>query len=84
MLYTKSILIKKNIRLDVNDDVYNEVAVIMRCHDELKNVLRLANEKNDRAKIKLIRNKTKHQQLLKGDTFIKKSGGTSSKTKRKH
>lgn len=42
----------------------------MKYHQEMKNTLKLINEKKDKSKIKLRKNIENHQSLLKGDTFI--------------
>lgn len=62
--------INSGLFLDVNDDIYNKVAVLMQFHTEMKNTLKLINEKKDKSKIKLMNNIEKHQNLLKGGKCI--------------
>lgn len=53
--------------IDLNDDISNKMAALIQYHDKIENILKMANEKKNKAAIKELNNITKYQNALKGD-----------------
>lgn len=53
--------------LDLNEEIQNKIFVFAQHHEEMKNVLELANEMNNKAILKEKKNAIKLQNALKGN-----------------